>query len=107
MIAQSAAVMRRARALCLSSHAAIGLTSSFRRPAVTRGAIEYRNASSAFKLAAGAFAWAAAALAIVTYQEGKQGTAAIEPVRNATIVLRPQEQTYGPTEQAEASDDQE
>jgi rare lipoprotein A (peptidoglycan hydrolase) len=108
MIAQSAAaVIRRPLALCLPPRAAVKLPPAFRWPSIAPGAIGCRDAVSAFKLAAGAFACAAAMLAIMTYQGGKQGTAAIEPVRSATIVFRQQEQTYRPTGQADASDDQE
>jgi rare lipoprotein A (peptidoglycan hydrolase) len=106
MIAQAAAVMRRPRALYLPPHAAISLTPSFRWPAITRGAVRYRNAISACKLAAGSFALAAATLAIVSYQESKQDTAAIEFVRNETIAFREEEQTHRQAEQMEASDDQ-
>jgi rare lipoprotein A (peptidoglycan hydrolase) len=106
MIAQAAAVMRRPRALYLPPHAAISLTPSFRWPAITLGAVRYRNAISACKLAAGSFALAAATLAIVSYQESKQDTAAIEFVRNETIAFREEEQTHRPAEQMEASDNQ-
>src|SRR6266849_5498810 len=107
MIAQAAAMMRHPRAFYLQPCAAIRLAPSFRWPAITLGTIGYRNTISAFKLAAGTFAWAAATLAIMTYQEGKQDTAAIDPVRNETIVFRQEERTYRQTEQVEASDDQE
>jgi rare lipoprotein A (peptidoglycan hydrolase) len=106
MIAQTAGVMRRPRALCLPPRAAIKLALSFRWPAITLGAIQHRNAISTFKLTAGTFAWVAATLAIMTYQ-GKQETAAIEHVGNETIVFRQQEQTYRQTEQVEASGDPE
>ncbi len=98
--------MRRPRALYLPPRAAIKLALSFRWPAITLGAIRHRNAFSTFKLTAGTFAWVAATLAIMTYQE-KQETAAIEPVGNETIVFRQQEQTYRQTEQVEATGDQE
>jgi rare lipoprotein A (peptidoglycan hydrolase) len=107
MIAQAAAVMRRPRALHLPPLSAIKLALSFRWPAITLGAIRHRNAISTFKLTVGTFAWVAATLAIMAYQENKQEAAAIEPVGNETIVFRQQEQTYGQTEQVEASDDQE
>jgi rare lipoprotein A (peptidoglycan hydrolase) len=104
MSAQTAGVMRRPRALYLPPRAATKLALSFRWPAITLGAIRHRNAISTFRLTAGAFAWVAATLAIMTYQE-KQETAAIGPVGNETIVFLQQEQTYRQTEQAEASGD--
>jgi rare lipoprotein A (peptidoglycan hydrolase) len=107
MNAQTAGVMRRPRALYLPPRAAIKLALSFRWPAITLGAIRHRNAISTFKLTVGAFAWAAATLAIMAYQENKQEAAAIEPVGNETIVFRQQERTYRQTEQVEASGDEE
>ena len=67
--------MRRPRALYLPSRAAVRMALSFPWLAIALGAIRYRNAISAFKLAAGTFAWAAATLAIMTYQEKKQENA--------------------------------
>jgi rare lipoprotein A (peptidoglycan hydrolase) len=107
MIAQTAGVMRRPRALHLPPRSAIKLALSFRWPAITLGAIRHRNAISTFKLTAGTFALVAATLAIMAYQENKQEAAAIGPVGNETIVFRQQEQTYRQTEQVEASGDQE
>ena len=99
--------MRRPRALYLPPRPAIKLALSFHWPVITLRAIRHRNAISTFKLTVGAFAWAAATLAIMAYQENKQEAAAIEPVGNETIVFRQQEQTYRQTEQVEASGDQE
>jgi len=107
MIAQTAGVMGRPRALHLPPRPAIKLALSFHWPVITLRAIRHRNAISTFKLTVGAFAWAAATLAIMAYQENKQEAAAIEPVGNETIVFRQQEQTYRQPEQVEASDDQE
>src|ERR1700730_15440119 len=107
MIAQAAGLMRRPRALYLSSRAAVRMALSFPCLAITPGAIRYRNPIGAFKLAAGTFAWAGVTLAIMTCQQGRQDTAAIEPVGNETIVLRQIEQPYTRTEQVEAADDQE
>jgi rare lipoprotein A (peptidoglycan hydrolase) len=106
MTAQAAAVMRRPCAPCLPPRAAIRLAPSFRQPTITLGAIRYRNAVNARGLAAGAFALAAATLAIMNYQAGKQDTAAIETARNETIVFRREQQIYMPTEQGEVSDEQ-
>jgi rare lipoprotein A (peptidoglycan hydrolase) len=100
MIAQAATVMRRPHALYLLPRAAIRLALSFRWPAITPGAIRYRNTISALMLAAATFALAAAALTIMNYQEVKQDTAAIAPVRNGTIIFRWDQQTY-----VETSDD--
>ena len=99
--------MRRPRASYLAPRAAIKSALSFRWPAIALGAIRYRNSISPFRLAAAIFAWIAATLAIMTYQEKKQETAAIEIVGNEMIVSRQQEQTYSQTEEVEASDDQE
>src|SRR6266852_914399 len=107
MIAQAAGLMRRPRALYLPSRAAVRMALSFPWLAIALGAIRYRNAINAFKLAAGTFAWAGVVLAIITCQQGRQDTATIEPVRNETIVLRQQEEPYTRTEQVEAADDQE
>jgi rare lipoprotein A (peptidoglycan hydrolase) len=107
MIAQAAAVMRHPRALYLPPRAAVRSAPAFRRPAITRNAVRHRKAMSACTLAAGVFALAAATLAIMDYQEGRQDADAIEPVRNETIVLRQEQQTYTQAEQAEVSNDQE
>ena len=98
--------MQRPRTLYLPPRAFARFTASFCRPATPRDPIGCRSAIGAFRLATGAFALAAAAFAIIAYQEGGQGTVAIESVRNATIVFRQQEQTHWRTEQAGVSDDQ-
>jgi rare lipoprotein A (peptidoglycan hydrolase) len=107
MIAQAAAVMRSPRAFYPPPRATVRSAPSFRRPAITLGAIRYRNAIGARKLAAGTFALAAATLGVIVYQQGKQDTAAIEAVRNETIVFRGEQQAYMPTGQVEASYDRE
>ncbi len=105
MIAQAAGVMWPPRATYLSSRAAIRLALSIRWPVITFSAIRCRDARSALKLAAGAFA--AAAFAIIIFQKGNQDAAVIEPVRNETIVFRQEQQTYARTGQLKASEDDE
>src|SRR5580704_4432080 len=107
MMAQAAGLMPRSHALYLPSRAATRMAPSFRWPAIPLGAIRYRNSIGILKLVAGIVACAAATLAIVTSQQGRQDTSAIEPVRNETIVLRQEQQAYMGTEQVEAADDQE
>jgi rare lipoprotein A (peptidoglycan hydrolase) len=112
MMAQAAGLMPRSHALYLPSRAATRMARSFRWPAITLGAvrfdaIRFRNSIGVLKLAAGIVACAAATLAIVTSQQGRQDTSAIEGVRNETIVLRQEQQAYMGTEQVEAADDQE
>src|SRR5208337_3536286 len=97
MMAQAAGLMPRSHALYLPSRAATRMAPSFRWPAITLGAvrfgavrfgaIRFRNSIGVLKLAAGIVACAAATLAIVTSQQGRQDTSAIEGVRNETIVL--------------------
>jgi rare lipoprotein A (peptidoglycan hydrolase) len=112
MMAQAAGLMPRPHALYLPSRAASRMAPSFRWPAITLGAvrfgaIRFRNSIGVLKLAAGIAACAAATLAIVTSQQGRQDTSAIEGVRNETIVLRQEQQAYMGTEQVKAADDQE
>jgi rare lipoprotein A (peptidoglycan hydrolase) len=107
MIAQAAAVMRHPRALSLPSCAAVRPPRAFRRPAITFGAERFRKTISVCTLAAGTFASAAAMLAIMDYQAGQQGIAAIEPARNETIAFRQELQTYMQTGQVEMSTDRE
>jgi rare lipoprotein A (peptidoglycan hydrolase) len=66
---------------------------TFSRQAISLGILRSRKAVRAPKLAAGASAWAATALALVTYHAVNQGTVAIKPVGNQTIVLRQEKQT--------------
>lgn len=107
MIAQTAGAMRRPCAFHPAARAAIKSALSSRWPAIALGAIRHRNSISPFKLAVATFAWVAATLAIMTYQEKKQENAAIEVVGNEIIVSRQPEQTYSQTEEVEASDDEE
>ena len=107
MIAQTAGVIRRPRAFYPAPRAAIKSALSSRWPAIILGAIRHRNSISPFRLAVAIFALVAATLAIMTHQEKKQETAAVESVGNEMIVSRQQEQTYSQTEEAEAFDDQE
>jgi rare lipoprotein A (peptidoglycan hydrolase) len=65
----------------------------FSRQAISLGILRSRKAVRAPKLAAGASAWAATAFALVTYHAVNQGTVAIKPVGNQTIVLRQEKQT--------------
>ncbi len=65
----------------------------FSRQAISLGILRSRKAVRALKLAAGAFAWAATAFALMTYHEGNQDTVAIKPIGNQTIVLRQEKQT--------------
>ena len=99
--------MRRPCVFYPAARAAIKSALSSRWPAIALGAIRHRNSISPFSLAVAIFAGVAATLAIMTYQEKKQETAAIEVVGNEMIVSRQQEQTYSQTEEVEASDDQE
>jgi len=107
MIAQTAAAMRTPRAFYVPQRAADRPALSFRWPAIALAAVRYRNAIGGFKLAAIGFALIAATLAIMTYQEGRQDSVAIEPAGNETIVFRRGEQSYRQAEQAEAYNDQE
>ena len=61
--------------------------------AISLGILRSRKAVRALKLAAGPFAWAATAFALMTYHEGNQDTVAIKPIGNQTIVLRQEKQT--------------
>ena len=72
---------------------------SFPWLAIALGAIRYRLAFRGFKLAAGTFAVAAATLAIVTYSQLKQDSAAIDSVRNETILYRHEEASYRRTDE--------
>jgi rare lipoprotein A (peptidoglycan hydrolase) len=56
------------------------------------------------RIAAGAFAWGAGVLAIMTYQDDRQDAVTIDSVRNETIVLR--QQVYAGTKQVTASNTQ-
>ncbi len=107
MIAQTAAAMETPRALYVPQRAADRLARSFRWPVTASGAVRSRNAIGGFKLAAITFALIAATLAIMTYQEGRQDSVAIEPAGNETIVFRRGEQSYRQAEQVEAYNDQE
>ena len=99
--------MRRPCAFHPAARAAIKSALSSRWQAIALGAIRHRNSISPFNLAVATFAWVAATLAIMTYQEKKQENAAIEVVGNEMIVSRQPEQTYSQTEEVEASDDEE
>jgi rare lipoprotein A (peptidoglycan hydrolase) len=107
MIAQATGVMRRSLARSPPSCAAIRLPRLFPCQAISLGILRSRTAVRALKLAAGAIACAATALATMTYQEGNQDTAAIKPVRNETIVLRQEQQTNTQTRQTRVSEDHE
>jgi rare lipoprotein A (peptidoglycan hydrolase) len=100
MMRQAAAAIQCSRALYLPLRAGIRSAPPFRWPAVIRG-IRHPNVM-AFTLAAVGFTWAAAALGVMSYQQGRQDTAVIEPGRNETIVFRREEQ-----QEVEVSDDQE
>jgi rare lipoprotein A (peptidoglycan hydrolase) len=107
MIAQAAAGIRGPRALCLPLRQSFKWASSLRWPATTLAGVAYRHVLSSFKLAAGTFAVAAATLVIVTYSQVKQDSAAIDFVRNETILYRHKEASYRQTARVKASDEQE
>src|ERR1700730_418541 len=100
-MAQAAAIIWQQGALSLA-YAAIGWADSIRRRALTLGAAAARKNTSAFMLAA-----AAATLAWISYQNGGQEPAAIEPVRNETIVFRQDVQTDSQLEPLEADQEDE
>ena len=98
--------MRRSLAPCPPS--GVGRSAPyFPCQAISRGIFRSPEAVRALKLAAVAVACAATALAIMTYREGNQDTAVIEPLRNQTIVLRQEKQSNLQTKQAKVSGDQE
>jgi rare lipoprotein A (peptidoglycan hydrolase) len=107
MIAQAAAGIRGPRALCLPVRPAFKLAPSLRWPAITLAVVGYRHALSSFKLVAGTFGVAAVTLAIMTYLEVKQDSAAIDSVRNETILYLHKQASYRQSARVETSDEQE
>src|SRR5262245_32230011 len=105
MIAQAATV--RPHALYLLPRAAARLVPSPRWPETALGTIRNCHAISALKLVAGTFVRVATAFALVNYQGDKQDIAAMEPIRNKTIVFPWGQQTYVQIEQADVSDNHE
>jgi rare lipoprotein A (peptidoglycan hydrolase) len=95
------------RALSLPLCPAFKLGSPLRWPAIILGPVGYRHALSRFKLAVGTFGVTAATLAMVTYLEIKHDSAAIESVRNETILYPHKEASYRQTARVAASDEQE
>jgi rare lipoprotein A (peptidoglycan hydrolase) len=97
MVAEAAAVMRRARGVYAGLRSATISAVTLPAPPAAVGALGSHNVFAAFRLAAGTFACVGAMLAILAYQGAKRDIAGSEPIRNETIVLRHGERMWHPS----------
>jgi len=107
MIAQSAAAMRRPRALGMPARGIAGQIPALHWRALAVSATRYCATIGRRRLTGGALLSAAAALAIVGCLQGQQDPGIIEAAGNETIVFRTHAAGYWRPEQVEAFDHQE